>query len=149
MTTAIHLAGPSDLAKVTSLMARYHEEAGLPYDDAHRDAAVSPLLDGSPLGAVWLVGPARAPLGYVLLGFGWSTHHAGMTGHLQEIFIRPSVRRRGIGTEVIHAIAVSLREAGLNALEVRASDKDASHVRFCQRAGFREAAETLILTDPL
>ena len=149
MTTAIHLAGPADLAKVTSLMQRYHEEAGLPYDDAHREAAASPLLEGSPLGAVWLVGPARAPLGYVLLGFGWSTHHAGMTGHLQEIFIRPSVRRRGIGTEVIHAIAVSLRDAGLKALEVRAGDETDSHVSFCRRAGFKETATTLILTDPL
>ena len=149
MTSAITLADPTDLPRVMGLMARFHEEMGLPYDDAHREAAAAPLLDGSPLGAVWLIGPARAPLGYVMIGFGWSVPRAGMVGTLEEVFIRPSVRRRGIGTETLHAIAVSLRDAGLRALTVSLPPEQDALQSFCERVGFRSDPPRHHMTDPL
>ncbi|MFT6684244.1 MAG: hypothetical protein ACJAQV_001414, partial [Loktanella salsilacus] len=63
MSTAIALAGPTEAERVMDLMARYHADAALPYDDAHRAQVTGPLLDGSPLGAVWLIGPKSSPLG--------------------------------------------------------------------------------------
>ena len=149
MTSAIHLAGPADLPRITSLMARYHEEAGLPYDAAHRETVTSPLLDGSPLGAVWLIGPARAPLGYILVSFGWSVKDGGMVGWLEEIFIRPSVRKRGIGTESLHAVTVSLRDAGMTALHARLNANNEAAARFCRRTGLADVADMRLMTDPL
>jgi GNAT superfamily N-acetyltransferase len=148
MTTAINLAGPSDDERLLSLMARYHEEAGFGYDDTHRAAVAAPLLEGSPLGAVWLIGPARAPLGYVMVSFGWSVPLGGMIGWVAEIFIRPSVRNRGIGKEVLHAVSVSLGHAGLRALQVRVDD-NARLAGFCARVGFGAATDTRIMTDIL
>ena len=148
MTTAINLAGPTDDDRLLSLMARYHEERGLDYDDLHRAQVTAPLLEGSPLGAVWLIGPARAPLGYVLVSFGWSVPLGGMTGWVEEVFIRPSVRNRGIGTEVLHAVAVSLGHAGLKALQVRV-DGDTRLAQFCERVGFDTATKAKIMTDTL
>lgn len=148
MTTAINLADEADLDRVLSLMTRYHAEAGLPYDDPHRAAAVAPLLDGSPLGAIWLVGPTRAPLGYVMITFGWSMAQGGMVGWLDEAFIRESVRNRGIGTEVMHAITVNLRSAGLKAMHVQLGP-DAAAAGFCKRCGFQPVDATMIMTDVL
>ena len=149
MSSAIHLAGPDDLTRVTALMARYHSEAELEHDDAHRALVTSPLLDGSPLGAIWLIGPARAPLGYVMVTFGWSVPHGGMVGWLSEIFIRPSVRGRGIGTETLNAVSVSLRGAGLRAMRVILPDGDRDATRFCTRAGFAPDAGHQLMTDRL
>ncbi len=148
MTTAINLGGPADDERLLSLMARYHEERGLPYDDDHRAAVAAPLLEGSPLGAVWLIGPQRAPLGYVLVTFGWSVRLGGMVGWIDEVFIRPSVRSRGIGTEVLHTVAVSLGQAGLRALQVRVDD-DARLAKFCTKVGFDSTDDQRIMTDLL
>lgn len=148
MTTAINLAGPADDKRLLSLMGRYHEEAGLAYDDEHRTIVAAPLLEGSPLGAVWLIGPARAPLGYVMVSFGWSVPKAGMIGWVEEVFIRPSVRRRGIGTEVLHTVAVSLGQAGVKALQVQVGDNERL-VRFASRVGFDAPNGTRIMTDNL
>ena len=132
------------------LMTRYHDEAALPYDDTHRAAVAGPLLDGSPLGAVWLIGPKSSPLGYVMVTFGWSMPHGGMVGWLEECYIRPSVRGRGIGTEVLHAVAVNLGRAGMQAMHaiLPAADPDAA-ARFCARAGFRPLPGVRMMTDPL
>ena len=148
MTTAINLAGPADDARLLSLMSRYHDECGFDYDDVHRAAIAAPLLEGSPLGAVWLIGPARAPLGYVMVTFGWSVPLGGMVGWLEEIFIRQSVRGRGIGTEVLHTVAVSLGQAGIRALHVRTGD-DARLAGFCKRVGFGAGEQVTIMTDVL
>ncbi|MCO4841451.1 MAG: GNAT family N-acetyltransferase [Yoonia sp.] len=148
MTTAINLGGPADDERLLSLMGRYHEELGLDYDDVHRAKVAAPLLEGSPLGAVWLIGPQRAPLGYVLVTFGWSVRLGGMIGWVEEVFIRPSVRSRGIGTEVLHAVAVSLGQAGIRALQVRVDD-DARLASFCKRVGFNQSADQRIMTDVL
>ena len=149
MTTAVHLAGPADLDRLLALIERYHTEAALPHDDAHRRRAVTPLLAGSPHGAVWLIGPQRAPLGYVLIGFGWSVALAGREGVVDEVYIRPSVRGRGIGTEVLHAIAVSLTGVGVRALHVRLDRTDAAAARFCARVGFAPRPDTVLMTDEL
>ena len=149
MTTAIHLAGADDIAPLLALMERFHVETALPHDDAHRRRAVAPLLAGSPHGAVWLIGPQRAPLGYVLIGFGWSVALAGREGVVDEVYIRPSVRGRGIGTEVLHAIAVALTGAGVRALHVRLDRVDTAAARFCARVGFAPRPDMVLMTDVL
>lgn len=148
MTTAISLGGPEHATSLLSLMARYHEEMGLGYDDEHRAAVTLPLLEGSPLGAFWLIGPQRAPLGYVMVTFGWSVALGGMVAWVEEVFIRPSVRSRGIGTEVLHAVAVSLGQVNIRALHARVGD-DARLMRFCSKVGFSKANELRIMTDIL
>lgn len=148
MSTAINLCTPADDQRLLALMARYHAECGMPYDDNHRAAVAAPLLDGSPLGAVWLIGPQRAPLGYVLVTFGWSVRIGGMVAWVDEVFIRPSVRSRGIGTEVLHSVAVSLGAAGVRALQARVGD-DARLAKFCTKVGFDTTEDQRIMTDYL
>ncbi|WP_296424067.1 GNAT family N-acetyltransferase [Yoonia sp.] len=149
MTTAIHLAGPDDGDRVLALIQRSHEERGLPHDDAHRAATILPLLDGSPLGAVWLIGPARAPLGYVMITFGWSVDLGGLIGWVEDIFIRPSVRKRGIGTEVLHGVARTLGQANLRALHANVPDGDNPIARFCAKVGFGHDRTLRVMTDIL
>ena len=149
MSTAITLAAAPDADRVVTLMARYHEEAALPYDDPHRANVAGPLLDGSPLGAIWLIGPKSSPLGYVMVSFGWSMQHGGMIGWLAECYIRPSVRGRGIGTEVLHAVAVNLGRAGIQAMHVILPQADAATARFCAKAGFQAVPGMALMTDPL
>jgi GNAT superfamily N-acetyltransferase len=101
------------------------------------------------LGAIWTVGPARAPLGYVLITFGWSLTQGGMVGWVEDIYVRPSVRKRGIGTGVLHAVSLSLREAGVKALHTIAPAENADVQRFCTRVGFQQDADSPIMTDVL
>ncbi len=149
MSAGINLAGPAQAASCLTLVANYHAEVGAPYDDAHRKAVVEPLLDGSPLGAIWLMGPLRAPLGYVIVTFDWSLAAGGMTGWVREIYIRPNVRKRGIGTETLHAVAVALRAAGVKALHVDLQTADNPQTSFWQRAGFKTQSTAHILMDVL
>ncbi len=117
--TALNLAKPEDLERVMRLVGDFHQEEGINQDDPVRRAAILPLLEGSPHGAVYLIGPARAPIGYVTVSFGWSIELGGMDGFIDEVYIRPGVRGRGIGSEVLLSLPKALAGAGLKALILR------------------------------
>jgi len=119
--TAMTLGKPEDLERLLPLIAAFHAEDGIDLSDAARRAAVLPLLEGSPHGAIYVIGPARAPIGYACISFGWSLAFGGLDGFVDEIYIRPGVRGRGIGMEVLRGLPKALGAAGIKAihLEVR------------------------------
>jgi ribosomal protein S18 acetylase RimI-like enzyme len=134
--TQLHLCGPEDAAKLLPLVAAFHAEFGLDLDDAHRERAVLPLLEGSPLGAIWLLGPRRAPVGYVVVSFGWAIEMGGLDAFVDELFVRPAVRGRGLASEALNDLAGALREAGVTMLHMEVDREDTAVQRFYGRAGF-------------
>lgn len=142
MTQLLHLADTSDLDRLMSMVERFHAEVGISTTAEHRDAALRPLLDGSPLGAIWLIGPKMAPVGYVCVSFGWSIELGGMDGMIDEFWVREKVRGRGMGSEALMALQATLREAGLRALHLETLGTNVS--RLYERAGFRSRSYPLM-----
>ncbi|MCB2158874.1 MAG: GNAT family N-acetyltransferase, partial [Rhodobacteraceae bacterium] len=101
MTAALTLAGPEDLDRLLPLVAAYHAFEGIVTDDAFRRAALAPLLAGTDLGAVWLIGPRDAPLGYIATGLGWSIELGGPDAFVDELFVVPEERGRGLGRDAM------------------------------------------------
>jgi len=149
MTTAITLATPADAPKLLGLVAAFHTEYGLDLDNAQREAALMPLLDRSPLGAAWLFGPSLSPTGYVIITFGWSIELGGMDAFVDELYVRPNVRKRGIASEVLSAIAASLRDVGVRALHLEVDREDASVQRLYTRAHFKMRDRFALMTRVL
>ncbi|MDU8945668.1 GNAT family N-acetyltransferase [Ovoidimarina sediminis] len=137
MSAALHLAGPEDLGALLPMVTACHDYEDIESDDARREAALAPLLEGSPLGCVYLVGPRRAPVGYIVITFGWSVEFGGMEGFIDEFFIRENVRGRGMGSEVLLKLIPQLESAGLMALHLEASQDRPRLQKLYARAGFR------------
>lgn len=137
MSAALHLAKPADLDRLLPLVAAFHAEMHIDQSDEGRRAGIAPLLEGSPLGAVYIVGPALAPIGYVVVTFGWSVEFAGMDGFVDEIYIRPGVRGRGIASEVLSGLCKALAGAGVRALHLEVDKDDEATQRLYERLHFQ------------
>ena len=146
---SLHLAGPDDIEKLLPMVAALHEETGVPSNDDHRREAVVPLLEGAPHGAIWLIGPRRAPVGYICVSFGWSIEFGGLEGRIIEVFVRHAVRGRGMGTEAVYDIAKALKQGGVNALHLQVAPEDERNRRLFARAHFVERTDELLMTLPL
>lgn len=149
MSTALHLAGPEDAARILPLMAQFHAQLGLDLSDAHRASAVEPLLHGSPHGVVYLIGPQKAPIGYVILSFGWSIAMGGMDAFIDEIYIRENVRGRGIGSEVLLELPKALAGVGLKALHLEVHKTNPRANALYRRLGFEMRDGYHIMTRKL
>ncbi len=149
MSATLHLARPDDLDRIATLIAAFHDESGIESSDEDRRAAITPLLEGSPHGVAYLIGPVRAPLGYIVLTFGWSVEFGGLDGFVDEIFIRPAVRGRGVASEVLLELPKALATAGLRALHLDVARSNLAAQKLYARAGFVAREDNVLMSKRL
>jgi len=149
MSAALHLAKPDDLERLLALVSAFHTEQRLESSDKKRREGLVPLLQGIPHGAAYLIGPARAPMGYVIISFGWSLELGGMDGYIDEIYLRPAVRGRGIATEVLIALPKALAGAGVCALHLEVGRDNDAAKRLYARAGFQARERYMLMSRRL
>ena len=81
--------------------------------------------------------PPRAPIGYVVITFGWSIEFGGMDGFIDELYIRASVRGRGIASEILQELPTALaQQAGLTALHLEVETGNERAQRLYRKLGF-------------
>ena len=149
MSAALRLARPEDLDRLMGLVVAFHAEAGIEQDPDQRRDALTPLLEGIPHGCIYLIGPSRAPLGYIILTFGWSVEFGGMDGFVDEIYIRPAIRGRGIATEVLLDLPKALAGAGLTALHLEVDRTNEAAQKLYLRTGFKPRDRYMLMSKKL
>ena len=149
MSAALTLAKPEHLNSLTALVAAFHAEENITMSDEALTAGISPLLDGIPHGAAYLIGPPRAPIGYVVITFGWSVEFGGLDAIIEELYIRPGVRGRGIASEALIALPRALAGGGLRAIHLEVDRDNAAAVKLYRRAGFRERDRYMFMSKTL
>lgn len=137
MSAALTLATAEHLDRLVPLVAAFHEEEGITLSDEARQAGLVPLLDGIPYGAAYLIGPPRAPIGYVVVTFGWSVEYGGLDAIIDEIYVRPGVRGRGIAGEVLLTLPRALAGGGIKAIHLEVDQTNEAAKRLYARAGFK------------
>ncbi len=137
MSKPLHLATLDDLERVLPMIKAYHAFENIESDEAHRISAVTPLLEGSPHGAIWFIGPKMAPVGYVAVSFGWSIEMGGMDGFIDEFWIREKVRGRGMGGEAMSALLKTLKAANVKAMHLEVNQENLRAQTLYQRLGFQ------------
>lgn len=118
MSAALNMAKPDDMPVLQRLVAAFHESEGISQTDEDRKAALQPLLEGSPHGVAYLIGPRKGAVGYIIVSFGYSVEMGGIIGFIDEFFIRPNVRGRGLGGEVLRSLMPALAGHGIKALHL-------------------------------
>jgi GNAT superfamily N-acetyltransferase len=141
-------ASREDVDVLVQLMAGFYEEAGFPLP---RDAATSAflaLLDDARLGCIWLVEQEGVAVGYLVLTLAWSMEFGGVRGFVDDFFVRPSARNRGLGAAALDVVRRECAAMGIRALLVETGPDDHPARRLYARAGFT-ANDRVFLTQPL
>jgi ribosomal protein S18 acetylase RimI-like enzyme len=136
MSAALTLAGLEHLDQLLTLVASFHTEAGIKSTPEQRSGGLAPLLDGIPHGCAYLIGPPRAPIGYIIITFGWSVEFGGLDAIIDELYIRPGVRGRGIASEALVALPHALSAGGLRTIHLEVDRTNAAALKLYRRAGF-------------
>ncbi|PZX17696.1 acetyltransferase (GNAT) family protein [Palleronia aestuarii] len=147
MSAKLRIATTEDSERLLKLVLACHAETDLPQDEAAIAEALRPLLEGGPNGVVYLIGPPSSPVGYLAISFGYSISIGGLEGHIDEIYIRPPVRNRGMASEALHSLAASLSSHGVRALHFTQRGDDSPRV--FGRQHFRPSKRGAVLTRML
>ena len=125
----------ADLPLLERMVRAYYVEDGHRFDAERQPAALAALIDGQPLGRGWLVMLAGRPVGYVVLTLGFSIEAGGCEGCVDELFVAPEVRGRGVGRRVLELLEDEARRLGVRRLFLEVEHGNRASALY-RRAGF-------------
>lgn len=131
----IRLAHPQDAATVAALLHAFNEEYGWPTPGSEVLARrLADRLVGDGLAA--LLAGDDPGAGVALVSFRPNVWFDGPVALLDELYVRPELRGRGIGKALLDAACALVRERGGELLEINVDEGDADARRFYEREGF-------------
>ena len=126
---------PADLPLLERFVRAYYAEDGLTFDPERQPAALYALVGDEPLGHGWFVDLDGESKGYVVLTLSFCIEAGGRDGILDELYLEPEVRNRGIGRQVLDLVEAEACRLGLNKLYLKVEHGNRA-IELYRRAGF-------------
>jgi ribosomal protein S18 acetylase RimI-like enzyme len=134
--TDLRPATPADLEAVLALHQAFFSEDGYPFREEESRANLARLLGDPGLGRLWVMDDGGEVIGYLLLAFGFSLEFRGRDAFVDELYVAPGQRGRGLGTRALSLAAEACRDLGVRALHLEVERNKESAQELYRRAGF-------------
>ena len=144
MTATFRIANIYDVGSLIELMREYYAFERLPFDESHARATLQGILTDDSLGRLWLIHDDEKIVGYLVLTWGYSLEYRGRDAFLDELYIRASHRRRGIGTKALTFAEEVCRSFGIRALHLEVERENHGAQTFYSKAGFEDHSRYLL-----
>ena len=130
-------AGPDDAEAVARLLHDFNTEFDTPSPGAAILARRLHSLLAAPGTIAYLAGEPAA--GVALVTLRSNVWYDGPVALLDELYVEPGRRGRGLGAAMIRLLIADAREAGVSAIEINVDAADVDAQRFYERHGFSGA----------
>jgi ribosomal protein S18 acetylase RimI-like enzyme len=128
--------GPAEEATLLALARAFHAEDGHPLGE-RGVAAIGMVARGHPLARAWLIREGGGPpLGYAVLGLGFGVEYGGPDAFVDDLYLVPAARGRGLGREVMALLETEARALGLKALFLVVDPENERAKALYDRQGF-------------
>jgi GNAT superfamily N-acetyltransferase len=130
----VRLAGVEDAEEVARLLHDFNREFDTPSPGVPVLAErLRDLLAGEVTVAILAGTPA---VGVALVTLRPNVWYDGPVALLDELYVRPDLRGKGIGSSVIGALLTLARDRGVELVEINVDESDVDAQRFYERHGF-------------
>ena len=129
-------ATPRDIDDLLPLMRELYAGERLPYDEAVLRRALQALWAEPLHGGAWLARVDQIAVGYGILCCGFSLEYGGRDAFVDELYVRPACRDRGIGNRLLDAMEARCLDIGIAALHLEVDHDNPDGRRLYERRGF-------------
>jgi GNAT superfamily N-acetyltransferase len=146
----IRKAEPKDAALIYAFVRDLAQYERLAHEVTAREADIAAELFGArPRAFCDIAELDGAPAGFALWFYNFSTFRGRCGIYLEDLFVRPEHRGRGIGKALLANLARRCREEGLARLEWAVLDWNAPSIAFYESLGARANSDWIVyrLTD--
>jgi ribosomal protein S18 acetylase RimI-like enzyme len=134
LETEIRAAGPGDAAGVAHLLHDFNTEFGEPTPGI--EALTEHSRELIERGEMMVLLAGEGPDGLALIRFRPSIWTGGPEAHLQELYVVPALRGRGIGGALLERTMAVAREAGASGIDLNTGETDAAARALYESRGF-------------
>ena len=136
----VRLATEAELEAVTALLVAQLREHHVATPEAKLASAIQEILRHPERGRILVAIERGKPVGLAALSFVWPLEHAGRSAWLEELYVEPAARGRGLGTRLLHAALRIAAETGAVAVDLEVDADHQRAARLYAREGFRPLA---------
>jgi diamine N-acetyltransferase len=141
---SFRLAAESDTAVLLKFMREYYAFDGHGFDEQKARGALAALLNDPNLGRVWLILDGEAPVGYVVIAFGYSLEWLGRDAFVDEFYLLPEYRERGWGRKTMAFVEDAARSLNVKALHLEVVRQNATALQVYRKLGFKDRESTFL-----
>lgn len=136
MSVFFRRAVPAHLDTLIDFMRTYYAFDGIPFDAVKQRSGLSGLMANPQHGYVWLIELDGAVVGYMAVCFGYSLEFGGRDAFVDEIYLLPEARGKGIGTQAMAVMIETCRTNGIQAVHLEVSAENEAAVAYYEKSGF-------------
>lgn len=138
MNPFFRLATPDDIGGLLPLMLDFYTFERLLYDEERLRRLLSDLISDQSLGRLIVFESDDNLVGYMVLGFGFSLEFHGRDCFIDEFYVLPTHRCKGIGQAAIGFATELCRSLGIKAVHLEADHFNVRGHEFYKRLGFKD-----------
>ena len=138
-------ASSIDIPLLVSLMADFYAEADYELNRTRAAEAFAAILADDRLGYIWAIQAERQDVGHVVLTFRYAMEYGGLIACLDDLYVRPDWRNKGLSTAALIELRKFCETAGIRALTVEVGHNNGPAQTVYRRVGFVEAADRQLL----
>lgn len=147
-TPSVRLAIEGDVPALVALMTVFYAESGFPLPAESAARTFRALIADPRLGHVLIMEVGALPAGFAVLTVSFSMEYGGLRGFVDDFFVAPEFRGRGVGAAALAEVERVGRAMGVRALLVEAGPDNDRALRVYRRHGFGETGH-LLMVKPL
>jgi len=134
----IREATPADAPALLRMMRALAEQepGAIEFDEAAAGAALRMFLTEPRLGRMWVLRQQDTAVGYVVLTLGFSFEFRGQDAFIDELYIEPPYRRRGLGRLAMEFAEQRAKELGANAVHLEVDEGNDPAMELYRRIGY-------------
>lgn len=125
-----------EIEQLLPMMAAFAHGEGHAFDRERAERNLRYLLGHPIFGGAWFICQDDARIGYLVVTLGYSFEFGGHDSFVDEIYVLPEHRGKGIGTRSLAFAEVAAGSLGATALHLEVSRRQGGPVGFYTRCGY-------------
>src|SRR5512143_2680335 len=144
LRVSLQPATPDRIPVLLHWMRDFYAHEKIPFAPAVSEPVLRELLARSELGRVLEIVADARPVGYAVLAVGFSLEFGGRSAFLDELYVEPAWRGRGIGAIALGLLQEASRELGARSLALEVGLDNPGAERLYRREGFTSNGRQLM-----
>lgn len=120
---SLTLATASDLPTVLPLVFGFYRHFEFPWNEARKRQVLSEILASPQVGRLWLVRDSGGAVGYALVIYFLSLEFDGRVAVLDEFYLEPRSRGKGLGGWVLRQLREQVAEEGIGVIRLEVDER--------------------------
>ena len=132
------------MKRVMPFVRAFYEHFKYPYDERNKASVLHEMLRDESLGRLWLIRHGGKDVGYVLLAFSFSLEFNGRIAFLDELFLNPQYRQKGVGGGVLKKVENICLRLGVKVLRLESEAHNTRATALYARLGYVDHGRRLM-----